>query len=302
LVVLTSLPALVILVPFIEMFPVALGLKMLFASGILLVLCFGLLVPFFGILHNKKTPVLICFLIAFGYLIKAHINSDYEVGKAKPNSLIYYLDATQNKAYWTTYDKNLDEWTKSYLGENPKIATELNNTTLSSKYNSAFTYLNETAVKPISKSKIEFLKDSIDGNKRFLKIKISPTRPVNRYDVYSKDADVFRNLVANGETEIIQSNTKFKRDSERLVRYYLVDNAPLVLEFWINRATKLDLDLLESSFDLLSNPVFSVAKRQPWMMPMPFVLNDAIVVKQKVIRSHQEIINPDLEKIKVVTK
>ncbi len=300
LVVFTALPALVILVPFIEIFPVALGLKMLFASGILLVLCFGLLVPFFGMLQSKRTPILLCFLIAFGYLIKAHLNSGYEAGKAKPNSLVYYFDATQNKAYWTTYDKNLDEWTKSYLGENPKAATQLNNTTLSSKYNTAFTFLNETAVRAISKPKIEFLRDSIDGNKRFLKIKISPTRPVNRYDVFSKEANAFRNIVANGETEIIQNGSKFKRDETRIVRYYVVNNAPLVLEFWINRATKLDLDLLESSFDLLSNPIFSVAKRQNWMIPTPFVLNDAIVVKQKIKKSYQEVINTTPEKIQMV--
>jgi Peptidase family M28 len=302
LVVFTALPALVILVPFIEMFPVALGLKMLFASGILLVLCFGLLVPFFGMLQSKRTPILLCFLIAFGYLIKAHFNSGYEPGKAKPNSLVYYFDATQNKAYWTTYDKNLDEWTKSYLGENPKTATELNNTPLSSKYNTAFTFLNETPVKTIPKPKIEFLRDSIDGNKRFLKIKISPTRLVNRYDVFSKEANAFRNLVANGETEIIQNGSKFNRESDRIVRYYVVDNAPLILEFWINRATKLDLDLFESSFDLLSNPVFSVAKRQDWMMPMPFVLNDAIVIKQKIKRTYQEINNTTPEKIQIVVK
>jgi hypothetical protein len=253
-------------------------------------------------LQNKKTPILVCFLITFGYLIKAHINSGYEAGKAKPNSLVYYFDATQNKAYWTTYDKNLDEWTKSYLGKNPKAATELNNTPLSSKYNNTFTFLNKTAVKAISKPKIEFLRDSIDGNKRFLKIKISPTRPVNRYDVFSKEANSFRNLVANGETEIIQNGSKFKREADRIVRYYVVDNAPLVLEFWINRATKLDLDLLESSFDLLSNPVFSVAKRQDWMMPMPFVLNDAIVIKQKITRPYQEIKSTTPEKIKIVVK
>jgi hypothetical protein len=54
------------------------------------------------------------------------------------------------------------------------------------------------------------------------------------------------------------------------------------MEFSIPAGQKLDLQLLESSFDLMSNPMFSVAKRKDWMIPMPFVLNDAVAVFQKI--------------------
>jgi hypothetical protein len=42
------------------------------------------------------------------------------------------------------------------------------------------------------------------------------------------------------------------------------------------------MELLESSFDLLENEQFSVPKRQDWMMPTPFVLNDAVVIRQQI--------------------
>ena len=45
---------------------------------------------------------------------------------------------------------------------------------------------------------------------------------------------------------------------------------------------KLNLDLVESSFDLMSNPLFRVAKRRDWMIPTPFVTTDAIVIRQKI--------------------
>jgi hypothetical protein len=35
----------------------------------------------------------------------------------------------------------------------------------------------------------------------------------------------------------------------------------------------------------LTNPKFRIAKRLPWMMPMPFVLNDAVVIQKKIISS-----------------
>ena len=64
--------------------------------------------------------------------------------------------------------------------------------------------------------------------------------------------------------------------------YYLVDAIPLTLEFSIEATQKLDLNLVESSFDLMTNPMFSMSKRRNWMIPTPFVLNDAIIIKQKI--------------------
>jgi hypothetical protein len=55
------------------------------------------------------------------------------------------------------------------------------------------------------------------------------------------------------------------------------------MQFSINASTVFEMELLESSFDLMSNPLFNITKRAPWMMPTPFVLNDAVVIKQKII-------------------
>lgn len=54
------------------------------------------------------------------------------------------------------------------------------------------------------------------------------------------------------------------------------------MEFSIPSSQKLDLELKESSFDLLESPQFSIPKRKEWMMPTPFVLNDAIILEQKM--------------------
>ena len=64
--------------------------------------------------------------------------------------------------------------------------------------------------------------------------------------------------------------------------YYVVGNAPLEIQFSVNSSTVFDMELMESSFDLLSNPLFQITKRENWMMPTPFVLNDAVVIKQKI--------------------
>jgi hypothetical protein len=57
--------------------------------------------------------------------------------------------------------------------------------------------------KRTSKPTVEFLKDSIAGNKRYLKLRISPNR-VNRYDIFANKKMVFYDFRANSATHINQ--------------------------------------------------------------------------------------------------
>jgi len=72
------------------------------------------------------------------------------------------------------------------------------------------------------------------------------------------------------------------KNSNKILSYYVVNNLPLTLEFAIDSNQKLDMNLVESSFDLMSNPQFNMAKRRDWMIPTPFVLTDAIIIKEKI--------------------
>lgn len=275
-----SIPALVILAPFIAMFPIGLGLKIIAGSAILTVLLFTLLLPIFGTFSRKWLWSALLFVLAIGCFVNAHLNSNYEIGKAKPNSLLYVYDADKDKANWVTYDKNLDEWTKIYLDENPAKAT--NAYPLFSKYDAAFTFEKNALVRDIPEPRIDFIKDSMVGKYRYLKIKITPNRKVNRYDVFANEHIVFHNFKANGTSALGQKGSLYLRNGKRVLSYYVVGNEPLLLEFMVPKATVLNMDLVESSFDLMSNPVFAMEKRKDWMMPMPFVLTDAIVIVKKI--------------------
>ncbi|WP_264520128.1 M28 family peptidase [Flavobacterium sp. N1994] len=279
---LLAIPALIILVPFIVMFPIGLGLKILFVSCLLVVLGFTLLLPVFGSFAKKGIWAIFFVLVSIGFFVKAHQNSSYSNEKAKPNSLVYILNADSNKAFWTTYDNNLDEWTKAYLSEKPINGSPLNTTKIYSKYGSEFTFMTDAPVKNIAKPTIEFLRDTIQGNQHLYKIKITPNRVVNRYDIFVNNAVQINNLKANGVKSIDFKSTIASTTYGKLLTYYVVENIPLELEFSISSSKKLDLELMESSFDLLNNPLFTVAKRKSWMIPTPFVLNDAVVIKEKI--------------------
>lgn len=297
-----SIPTLVLIVPFIHMFPIGLGLKVLFGSAILTVLTFGLMLPIFGNFTRKGFWSMLFFLLSVGFLVKAQINSGYEKGKAKSNSLIYFYNADSKKATWATYDVNLDSWTKAYLGEDPKKATISKDLPFFSKYNSTFTYEAKAPVNKLNLPTIQFLKDTIVRDYRHLKIQISPNRKVNRYDIFANEKMEIENFKANGVSHLNQQGAKYKRNDNRLLSYYVVDNEPLTLEFSIKSNIIFDMDLVESSFDLLHNPMFKMIERNSWMMPTPFILNDAVVIKQKLKPSQKRFVLPISKTINVPKK
>lgn len=279
-----SIPALAIIAPFIIMFPIGLGLKILFGSAVLTVLLFGLLLPIFNTFFKKGAWIMVFFAASICFFIYSGYNSGYEHGKAKSNSLLYVYNANTNSALWATYDVNLDDWTKSYLGEKNQKAPGLNSLPITSKYNSTFTHSAIAPVIDVPKPTIAFLKDSVIGNNRYLKIQITPNRKVNRYDIYANPKMTFYNFKANGVSTSGEKTNRLERDGMRLLCYYVVGNEPLVMDFYINKSSIFDMDLIESSFDLMTNPLLKVKPRSDWMMPTPFVLNDAIMVQQKIKR------------------
>ena len=277
-----NIPALVIFVPFVVTLPVGLGLKMLMGSTLLIALVFSLLLPVFGAFQGKRIWSTVAFLVGLGFFINAHLNSDYSAEHAKPNSLLYVLNQDTQTAIWATYDENLDDWTKNYLGNTPQEAASTDKLPLFSKYNSSFKYTANAELKTLAGPSIRFNNDTIVNAQKHYRITISPNRKVNRYDIFANENMDFYNLKANGVSLLGWKEAKYRRNGKKILSYYVVNNEPLELSFTINASTKLDMELLESSFDLLENNYFSIPKRPANMIPTPFVLNDAVVIRQKI--------------------
>ncbi len=54
------------------------------------------------------------------------------------------------------------------------------------------------------------------------------------------------------------------------------------IEFIVENNLKLDFDILEIKYDLFENAEFEIKPRSEKMMPMPFVLNDATIIKTNI--------------------
>jgi hypothetical protein len=268
-----AIPAVFILVPFIKLFPVGLGLKVLVSVPFLILLIIGLLMPVFGLYQRKKWTARLFFLLTIVAFFVAHSRSDFTEERQKPNSLVYILDTDNNKASWNTYDGILDDWTKNYIKESNVSTSEY---VIGSKYKSGFTFSDEAPVKAVPTPMIETLKDTTYNNLRHIDVKITPQRSVNRMEVFTNKT-LFNSLTING-LEAKNPNNSWRR----LTSYFVSDNNPLELSFTVKPDAKPELILFEASFDLMTNPLFTIPPRAENMMPRPFVLNDAVVLKKTI--------------------
>lgn len=279
LLVFLALPALWIYAPFIKMFPVGLGLKMMVAVTLLSTLLFLLLLPLFGFYKNKNRLAYLSLILCIGFMVSAHFNSGFDKDNAKPTSLVYVLDADKKTARWATYEQVLSAWTSQYLGANKTKPEKTGDKTISSKYSSGFTYVSEAPVKDMSAPKVEKTRDTIIGDDRILEICITPQRTVNRLEVFTNNISIKKATV----NKIPLSDYFLKnRNSGKLVTHYISDNRYTELSLSIPKDSVLELTLYEASNDLLSNPSFTVPQRPGHNIPMPFVLNDAILVTKSM--------------------
>ena len=296
LIVLLALPSIFILSPFITSFPVALGLKILFVSSILTTLLFGVLLSLFGFYKRKNLIGNLGLVLTLVFLFVAHLKSDFTETRQKPNSLAYVLDMDHNKAVWATYDHTLDSWTQNYINPDKNTVEEFSKNTLQSKYGKAFTYTNEAPLKAIQPPRFDISKDTIIENSRYVDLCIAPQRDINRIDLYTETLFNFDALDVNGDTAVdfIYKNGKAynaftKRWSASLLTYHVSKNEPLELKMKFHKDSLPKFVIYESSYDLLQNELFSVPARTEKMMPKPFIVNDAIVIKKRyAIKEYQE--------------
>lgn len=290
LMVLLSLPALIILLPFITQFPVALGLKMLFSSSILLTFLFLLFLPVFGFFKQKKGIGLLCFLVFNILFITAHFKSSFSEERQKPNSLVYVHDVDERTATWNSYDGMIDPWTEKYFGSDPEIIEDPD-ASFESKYRSNFTFRADAPVVGIEEPSVILeqvgSRDSV-SNTAIYSLKIAPNREINRIEIFA-DRDInFKEFKVNGleadSTSLGNQNFHVftKRWNNRLLTYHVVNRDTLRIEFKVDPEKLPVFTLYEASYDLLKNDLLKVPQREKNMMPRPFVLNDAVIIKKTI--------------------
>ncbi len=273
-----SIPLIYMFAPQLKMFPVGLGLKNLFISSVLLILVFSLLLPIFSNYSHKKHMISLMGLATLFLFFMAFINNGFDEENKKPNSIVYYTDIDKAESFWMSYDKNLDDFTKQFLGENP--STDVDKFVTRSKYSTSYRYINETDYRDIAFSTVEVLTDSVYENKRKVSISVIPQRKINSLQVMTKDSLVFDSLAVQN---VFLEKDNFKINSGRILTYIpSYNDKRVVIDMIFDNKLNLEFNLIETSFDLMTNTNFKFKPRSNIMMPMPFVTNDAIILSKNI--------------------
>ena len=274
-----SIPTIYIFAPMVKMFPVALGLKNLWISGLLIALIFGLMLFTF---HQKKATWMLKLsgLLALVFFSLATFNSGFSIDNKKPNSIVYIQNSDAKTAYFGTYNTTLDSYTKQIFDETT-IKGGIKNAETKSKYNTHFNYHKKTDYKNIPSSNISINIDTIIGNKRLLELEVSPNRKVNKFEFITNNKLTLHQFKVNDA--VVNNGKKYAVEKGTFLIYYMANSdAGVTLSFSINKDEKVAIILNEISYDLLENPNFSIQPRSAEMMPMPFVTNDAIIISKKL--------------------
>lgn len=279
LLVFLTLPAIGLYAPLVQGLAVGLGLKMMVGSTLLTTLTFVLTLPVFGFYQKKKRLAYFGLVLFLGCMISAHFNSGFSKDNAKPTSLLYILDSNKKIANWATYDHNTSKWNEQFLGKEKQTPKDGQYKTLPSKYRSNFTSVSDAPMKPIPEMKVEKTRDTVIGNSRLLEICITPQRDVNRLDIFINDI-----ALESAKVNTVKLSEYYlqNRRGGRLITHYISNNEYTDLQLTIPKDSVLELTLYEASNDLLSNSHFTIPQRPEDNIPMPFVLNDAVLVTKTI--------------------
>ncbi len=279
-----SIPAIFIFAPFVAAFPVALGMGILFVAAILSSLLFSLLLPILGHYRRKGILAGMSFIICGIFVGFAFAKAEFSTTSPQKTSLVYVSDADSQTANWATYDQNLSDWTREKLGANPAAASDVNANTIDSKYAGAFTYTTNADYLAMPDIRSQITVDTIQNGQRRIKMIIDSDRKVERWEVFCDARFQFTAAKINGAAvPVNEDGVPFaRRRGNRMISYYVANDAPLVMELTFDAAQTPEFEIYAASFDLLEQSRFKVSARPEKMMPMPFVLNDAIVVKKRI--------------------
>lgn len=116
-----AIPALVLWPPLVESLEIALTADMLPLCTLLAALMLSvIMMPLQLAGEARRWIVTAASVIALGALIRAEVGANFTAERKRPDSLSYLVDTDSAKAWWATFDRATDSWTRTTLGASPQ--------------------------------------------------------------------------------------------------------------------------------------------------------------------------------------
>jgi Peptidase family M28 len=284
-VALSALPALTLFAPLVS--ALATGLTAAFFPECMLLVALALLLVVIPIqLADSAWRRVLPAGAALGLvcLVAAEVLSGFNASHPRPDSLLYLVNADSGTAWWATWDRHPDGWTRHALGPEPRaIAFARFQLTFGADSLLATSAPVDTTddvdVRVVSS---EFLPDG-----RRIHLNITAPVSVDRVTfAFAGDSFPLRDLVINGRPIRPGIGDKYQpryhRGSRgRLLTFFGIPPGGIDLRFTVPSVERVPL-LVVAALDGFPGVIGVPAPRPPSFMSKPFVMTDERVVSETV--------------------
>ena len=128
---------------------------------------------------------------------------------------------------------------------------------------------------------LQMVLDTIINNDRHISLQLISNRHANKIELLTPLTIDFTSFAVNGEAiEKKNNGIAFSVNGGSVMSYFITqEKEPITISFSVAKDQPLSFEIYEIKFDLLTNDMFTIAPRKDYMMPMPFVINDATILK-----------------------
>lgn len=266
----SALPAIVLIVPMIYFVFLAIGLGIPSLLAIMTTLTLGLLVPHIALMSKPKKWLLpgMALLVSAICILAASLTLGFDNSHRKSDSLFYALSADSGKAVWVSFDEQPDEWTSQFFNG----PVERGSISDYAPVNYDRFLKSDAPPLEISPPNVTVMNDTSTGDLRVLSLHIISTR----------QAPVIMMVVDQG-AQILSTTINGRRVAH-------ADNRSLLLGYFAPPKEGIDLTLesklsgvitmqvSDQSYGLPESPGISFRARPESAMPAPLPFSDSTLV------------------------
>lgn len=280
-----SVPMLLIFVPQIELFPIALGLQMIVIATLISSLLLLVLLPVWSSYAGLRNLNKLFFVTALLFFISASYTSGFDEDSKRPDSILYVRNEASSKGYWGSRDSKTDEFTRQFLGENPQ-RNGITEKIIQDAGIGHFNYHAPARSIELESSQVQILSDTIVSDQRHVSVRVKPNRSINRIDARIRSNSRVISLEVQKERAVTKKNSVFlisDQDSRQLFRYYFTGREEtLEFSYSVPKEDDPSLFLFEVTYDFQNHHEIKRIKpdlepRPGHLMPNPYYMSDALL-------------------------
>jgi hypothetical protein len=275
---LCAVPAVVLLVPMIYQSFLAFGVGMVGAVMVLVVMLFGLLVPYFTLATSARRWLFPggAALAGVGLVLLAAFTAPFDRRHPQSDNVTYVLNTDLGKAVWASTDARPDEWTAQFFKGGAERGSLIEYIPSSFKG-----FLKSAAPQlPLAAPDVRLLDDHTDGGVRTLRLSVNSPYPAGYITAPVEGNTQILATTVRGQRFAAEARRASQSSNSWVLNYYAAPAEGLELTLEVEPSQPLKLRVVGQSYGLPEIPGSQFTPRPDRLAPAPFSNSDTTQVSR----------------------